>query len=217
MKKIMIVDDEQKIREFISFFLKQEGFEVIEANNGIEALQVLSNQEVSLILLDLMMPGMNGFETCTEIRKSSTVPIIMLTAVEGENEHIEGYGAGVDDYITKPFKINILMAKINRILGKTSTGFVQYHQLKINTQSRDVFVLDQQVTLAPKEYELLEYLLENNKIALSRDQILESVWGIDFDGGTRVVDNHIKKLRNKLGDFSQHIKTVIGHGYKIEV
>lgn len=217
MKTILIVDDEKKIREFIRFFLEKEGYICLEAEHGIDALNLLKDHDVDTILLDLMMPMMDGLETCRIIRKSSSVPIIMLTAVEGELEHIEGYEAGVDDYITKPFKIKILMAKINRILGKTQTGFIQFHELRIHRERREVYILDAMIVLAPKEYELLDYMLINSNIALSRERILEMVWGFEFEGGTRVVDNHIKKLRGKLGSFSERIKTVIGYGYKIEV
>ncbi|MCH4886545.1 response regulator transcription factor [Acidaminobacter sp. JC074] len=217
MRKILVVDDENKIREFICFFLNKEGYETVEASNGSEALDLMKNENFDLVILDLMMPIMNGFETCLELRKFSSIPVIMLTAVEGENDHIRGYDVGVDDYITKPFKMKILMAKINRILGKSLQGFEQYDSLKINPSSMEVMVLDQMIELAPKEFDLLYYLISNKNIVLTRDQILDRVWGFDFEGGTRVVDNHIKKLRNKLQPFSDKIKTVIGHGYKLEV
>lgn len=216
-KAILVVDDEKKMREFISFFLIKEGYSVMETSNGLDAISKMRNETVQLIILDLMMPGMNGFSVCQEIRKFSDVPIIMLTAVEGEQEHLDGYASGVDDYITKPFKIKILLAKINRILGKCENGFLQIAQLKIHRQKREVKVEDTQVTLAPKEYELLDYLIQNRNIALHRNQILEQVWDYDFDGGIRVVDNHIKKLRSKLGVFGNNIKTVMGYGYKLEV
>lgn len=217
MFKILVVDDEAKIREFIRFFLSKEGYAVRDVETGEKALDIIKNDTIDLVLLDLMMPGLNGFETCTLIREKSNVPVIMLTAVEGEADHVEGYAVGVDDYITKPFKVKILIAKINRILGKNTSAYTQYLELKINELSRDVLILDEPVVLTPKEYELLHYLLQNNKIALSRDQILNRVWGADFDGGTRVVDNHIKKLRSKLSVFGDHIKTVVGLGYKLEV
>ncbi|BES64370.1 response regulator transcription factor [Gottschalkiaceae bacterium SANA] len=216
MKAILVADDEKKIREFIRFFLEREGYSVIEASNGKEAVACLREKEVSLIILDLLMPEMNGFEACESIRTFSDVPILMLTAVEGEQDHIDGYTAGADDYITKPFKIKILLAKINRILGKNNQGFLQVQELKINFESKQVMVEESQVVLAPKEYELLEYMVANKNIVLSRERILEYVWGYDFEGGTRVVDNHIKKLRGKLDSFSRRIKTVVGSGYKIE-
>lgn len=217
MYKVLVVDDERKIREFISFFLKKEGYEVIEASNGLEAINILKERTVDLVLLDLMMPILKGFEASREIRTFSNVPIIMLTAVEGEADHIEGYEAGVDDYITKPFKMPILIAKIKRLFSDKKINNIFINSLKINTDSREVSLEDEKIQLAPKEYDLLVYMIENKNIALSRDQLLEEVWGFDFEGGTRVVDNHIKKLRSKLGTFSASIVTVTGVGYKIEV
>lgn len=217
MYKVLVVDDERKIREFISFFLKKEGYEVIEASNGLEAINILKEGTVDLVLLDLMMPILNGFEASRDIRNFSNVPIIMLTAVEGEADHIEGYEAGVDDYITKPFKMPILMAKIKRLFSDKKIKNIFVNSLKIDIDSREVSLEDEKIQLAPKEYELLVYMIENKNIALSRDQLLETVWGFDFEGGTRVVDNHIKKLRSKLGVFSASIVTVTGIGYKIEV
>ena len=217
MKTILVVDDEKKIREFITFFLKKEGYHIIEADNGYDGVKHIQEEEVDLVILDLMMPLMDGFEVCEAIRKFSSIPVIMLTAVEGEHEHVKGYEVGVDDYITKPFKINILLAKINRILGKKDQGFEMFHELKINSSSRQVMILNQKIELAPKEFDLLMYLITNRNQVLSRDQILDNVWGFDFEGGTRVVDNHIKKLRSKLNPFSQRIKTVINSGYKVEV
>lgn len=216
MKTVLLADDEKKIREFIRFFLEREGYQVIEACNGKEAVACLRQEAVSLVILDLLMPEMNGYEACESMRTFSDVPILMLTAVEGEQDHIEGYTAGADDYITKPFKIKILLAKINRILGKNNHGFLQVNELKINFESQIVMVEEVHVLLAPKEYELLEYMIVNKNIVLSRERILESVWGYDFEGGSRVVDNHIKKLRGKLDSFSKRIKTVVGSGYKIE-
>jgi len=217
MYKVLVVDDERKIREFVSFFLKKEGYEVIEASNGLEAINILKEGTVDLVLLDLMMPILNGFEASRDIRAFSNVPIIMLTAVEGEADHIEGYEAGVDDYITKPFKMPILMAKIKRLFSDKKIKNLFINSLKIDIDSREVSLEDEKIQLAPKEYDLLVYMIENKNIALSRDQLLEEVWGFDFEGGTRVVDNHIKKLRSKLGPFSASIVTVTGVGYKIEV
>jgi DNA-binding response OmpR family regulator len=214
--RILVVDDEKKIRDFITFFLKKEGFEVIEAVNGHDALIKFRKSEPDLILLDLMMPVMDGYEVCKEIRKKSDVPIIMLTAVEGEQNHIEGYESGADDYVTKPFRNKILMAKIRRFLKKTNQSLVAVGSITLDVSSRKVMVLEEEVPMSPKEYGLLEYMVNNMNIALSRDQILETVWGLDYEGGSRVVDNHIKKLRSKLGEAGNRIKTVSGFGYKIE-
>lgn len=217
MYKILIADDEKKIREFMAFFLKKEGYEVIEVDNGQKAVEVAREEEFALIILDIMMPKMNGFEACEVIRTFSTAPIIMITAVEGEEEQVMGYTIGADDYITKPFMIKVLLAKINRILEKNRKGFQQYGVLKLNTNAREVRIEDKVVDLAPKEYELLLYMLENKNIALSRNQIVDYIWGVDFAGGTRVVDNHIKKIRQKLYPFSKHIKTVMNYGYKLDI
>jgi len=217
MKKILVVDDEKKMRDFISFFLHKAGYTCLEASNGHQAIQILKDQAIDLVLLDLMMPLMNGFETCQALRNFSDIPVIMLTAVEGEEDHIRGYNMGVDDYITKPFKVNILLAKIKRLFDKEDKENCDYLNLYLDRASHQVLVDGKECDLAPKEYGVLVYMLDNKNVALSRDQILDRVWGLDFEGGTRVVDNHIKKLRSKLGAFACHIKTVTGHGYKIEV
>jgi DNA-binding response OmpR family regulator len=168
-----------------------------------------------------MMPIIDGFQVCSEIRKISQVPIIILTAIEEENQQVKGYEIGADDYVTKPFKINILMAKVKRIIGKidmeSGGNREEFGGLIIDFKGRSVEVDGQTLKLAPKEYELLEYLIKNKSIALSREKILDNVWGYDFVGETRVVDNHIKKLRSKLGNYSKYIATVMSVGYKFEV
>ena len=217
MGKILIVDDEKKIREFISFFLKREGYKVLEAGNGKEALKMIDEENISLIILDYLMPIMNGFEVCEKIRKFSDIPIIMLTAVEGEQNHIDGYNKGVDDYITKPFKTNILIAKIKRIIAKNNKNIIRIGLLRVEVDKKSVFADNNKIALSPKEYDLFEYMIINKNIALSREKILEAIWGYDYEGGERVVDNHIKKLRNKLGAYCNNIKTVVGYGYMVEV
>lgn len=220
-KSILVVEDESKIREFIRLYLRKEGYKVIEAYNGEVALKKFTEHKIDLIVLDVMMPKLNGFEVCKKIREKSKVPIIILTAIEEEKDHIRGYELGADDYVTKPFKVKILIAKIKRLLERVREEndkkvFI-YEKLKIDIDGREVFVSGRKIKLAPKEFDLLEYLVVNKGIALTRNQIIENVWGYDFEGENRVVDNHIKKLRNKLENYSILIKTVISVGYKFEV
>ncbi|QZY56919.1 response regulator transcription factor [Crassaminicella profunda] len=220
-KTILIVEDESKIREFISLYLRKEGYKVMEAYNGEVALKKFSENKIDLIVLDVMMPKLNGFEVCKKIRENSKVPIIILTAIEDEREHVKGYELGADDYVTKPFKIKILIAKIKRILERMKEEINKkvfiYEKLKIDVDGKEVFINEKKIKLAPREFGLLEYLVRNKGIALTRNQILENVWGYDFEGETRVVDNHIKKVRSKLGNYSVFIETVISVGYKFEV
>jgi len=226
--KILIVEDEIKLQEFMSLYIKNAGYSVDIAGDGKTALKLFENNRYDLILLDVMLPKLNGYEVCEKIRNSSQVPIIMLTALESENHHLKGYEQGADDYITKPFKMKILLAKIQRFLVKQgvsstqqtlseTTDLIIFDTLKINLTSRMVYVDDLEIPLAPKEYDLLVYLCKNKDMALSRNQILNAVWGYEFTGTTRVVDNHIKKLRNKLGQASDLVETVISHGYRFRV
>jgi len=221
MKNILVVEDENRMREFIALFLRRDGYNVIEAENGMVALEKFEAGDIDLVVLDIMMPIINGFQVCSEIRKKSQVPIIILTAIEEENQQVKGYEIGADDYVTKPFKINILMAKIKRIVGKidmeNENNKEVFEGLTIDFEGRSVELDGKSLKLAPKEYELLEYLVRNKNIALSREKILDNVWGYDFLGETRVVDNHIKKLRSKLGTYSKYIATVMSVGYKFEV
>jgi DNA-binding response OmpR family regulator len=220
-KNILVVEDESRMREFIGLYLRKEGYNVVEAENGEVALEKFREFEIDLVVLDIMMPKLGGFEVCKSIREDSNIPIIILTAIEAENDHIKGYQLGADDYVTKPFKIKILLAKIKRFVEKSSNEtnkkIFEYKSLKVDLDGREVFVNDESMKLAPKEFELLAYLIMNHGIALSRDQILENVWGYDFEGESRVVDNHIKKLRSKLGLYSKLIQTMISIGYKFEV
>lgn len=220
MVSILLVEDEARIREFISLYLKKEDYNVIEAKNGKEAL-ALFGEYIDLVVLDIMMPIVNGFEVCNEIRKNSSVPIIILTAVESEDDHIKGYELGADDYVTKPFKINILLAKIKRILKKEKDQNIRdvfsYENMTFDFSGRELKIDNRNIKIAPKEFELLEYIIRNKGIALSRNQILENVWGYDFEGEDRVVDNHIKKIRSKLGEYSYLLKTVVSVGYKFDI
>lgn len=219
--RILVVEDENKMREFISLYLRNEGYDVIEADTGEAAIEKFEIDEIELIVLDIMMPKLDGFQVCERIREKSKVPIIILTAIEKEMEQVRGYGLGADDYVTKPFKIKVLMAKIKRLLERlkeeNDKRVIIHDELKIDIDGREVWIKDREIKFAPKEFELLEYLVENKGIALSRSQALEHVWGYDFEGETRVVDNHIRKLRSKLEGYAPCIKTVISVGYKFEV
>jgi len=220
LRKILIVEDENHMREFMSLYLRKEGYQVIEAANGNDGLKQFYKHDIDLVVLDIMMPMIDGFEVCKNIREQSDVPIIVLTAVENDASHIKGYKLGADDYVTKPFKSHILMAKIKRLLeredSKKNQEIYFFNTLKIDFLGREIYVDNKKIKLAPKEYDLLEYLVINRCVALSRDQILENVWGYDFDGENRVVDAHVKKVRKKLGKYTDCVKTVMAVGYKFE-
>lgn len=219
--RILIADDEARMRRLVSDFLKKEGYQVVEAEDGKRALEIFYNErEFDLVILDVMMPGLDGWLVCKEIRKTSQVPIIMLTAKSGETDELLGFNIGADEYITKPFSLMVLVARVQALLrraGNNRKPFKSYNGLEIDEIGHVVSVNKSSVDFAPKEFELLVYLVNNEGIALSRDQILNSVWGIDYFGDTRTVDTHIKKLRLKLGDKGNYIKTVRGVGYKFEV
>lgn len=219
--KILIADDEARMRKLVSDFLKKEGFEVLEADNGKKALDIFNGDpNIDLIILDIMMPELDGWSVCRQIRKGSKVPIIMLTARSEESDELFGFDLGADEYITKPFSPMILVARVQALLRRT--GNVDYTTklfdgLEINEIGRDVYIDGARLELSPKEFELLVYLADNKGIALSREQILNSVWDYDYFGDARTVDTHIKKLRLKLGDKGDFIQTVRGLGYKFEV
>ncbi|MDT8716359.1 response regulator transcription factor [Clostridium sp. 19966] len=222
-KSILIVEDEERMRKLIGDYLKREGYTYIEASNGIEAINLFKNNNIDLIILDVMMPFLDGFEVCKSIRKNSNTPIIMLTARSEEDDKLLGYEFGADDYITKPFSPKILMAKIKAIFNRvdsinsTENSTFNMDGLVIDELSHDVKVDGQEVILSPKEYELLLYLVKNKGMALTRTQILDSVWGIDYYGDTRTVDTNIKRIREKLGDKADFITTIRGSGYRFEV
>lgn len=216
---ILIVEDEIRMREFVSVYFRAEGYTVYEANDGEEALDIFKKKTIDLIVLDIMIDKLDGKEVCRIIRENSEVPIIMLTALEGEDDQLKCYEFGADDYITKPFVAKILIAKANRLLKRAniaSSDIYKHKELKINFEAREVFIKGKLIEFAPKEFNLLRYLVLNKGIALTREQILNEVWGFDYYGDTRVVDNHILKIRNKLNDLSKCLKTVITVGYKYE-
>ncbi|AOR24044.1 response regulator transcription factor [Clostridium taeniosporum] len=220
-KSILIVEDELKIRFLIRDYLLKDGFNIFEASNGEEGLFQFSREKIDLIILDIMMPKMNGLEMLEKLRDVSNVPVILLTAKGEEEDKLEGYEFGADDYMTKPFSPKVLVAKVKALLKRTrddlDSSIQNFNGLSINQLSHEVKVDDKIITLSPKEYELLIYLINNEGIALSRDNILDNVWGIDYYGDIRTVDTNIKRLREKLLDKSSYIITVRGSGYKFEV
>lgn len=218
-KTLLIVEDEKKFRDVISLFLKEEGFIVLEAETGEDALKLFDENPVDLVILDVMLPGINGYEVCKKIRETSEVPILFLTAMVDDDYYMLGYRAGADDYITKPFKASILALKVKRILDRQGIpAFSQaLHQgLQIDEDSFVCRVDGEDAPLTQKEFQLCRLLLKNEGRVLTRDYLLNAVWGVDYYGDTRVVDNHIKNLRKKLGSYSSCIKTVISVGYKFE-
>lgn len=222
-KKILIVEDEYKIRRVIKDYLKREGFSVFEAEDGEQGLEVFRKHSIDLIILDIMLPKMNGWEVCNEIRKDSDVLVIMLTAKSEEEDNLYGYSVGADDYITKPFRVKVLVAKIKALLkridpdqGTNHISDFTYNKLQVDSSSRKVYLKGEEVPLTPKEYNLLYYFIHNPNLALSRSQILDEVWGLDYYGGDRTVDACIKRLRGKIGDENLPITAIWGYGYRFE-
>lgn len=220
-KSVLIVEDEIRIRFLMRDYLTREKYTVYEAENGLKALEIFKNNNVDLIILDIMMPVLDGLTTLKKIREVSTVPVIMLTAKSQEEDKLQGYEYGADDYMTKPFSPKVLIAKTKALLKRTrqdvDSSTQDFNGLVINKLSREVKVNGESLNLPPKEYELLIYLIDNSGIALSRDHILDNVWGLDYFGDIRTVDTNIKRLREKLGDKASYIVTVRGSGYKFEV
>ena len=223
MKKLLVVDDEPKIREVIKEYAEFNGFEVAEAEDGMEAVGLCKLNDYDIIILDIMMPKLDGFTTCKEIRKIKDIPIIMLSARGEEYDKLFGFELGIDDYIVKPFSPKELMARVNAVLmrrgavSKKASGIMKFKGLEINIPARTVSIDGEKVELTPKEYELLFYLIENKNLALSRDRLLSDIWGYDFFGDDRTIDTHIKNLRNALGPYRDFIVTLRGVGYKFEV
>jgi two-component system response regulator ResD len=220
-KKILIADDEARMRKLIGDFLKKEGYLIIEASDGRQALDAFTeNPDIDLVILDVMMPKYDGWTVCREIRKSSPqVPIIMATARGDESDELFGFDLGADEYIAKPFSLKILAARVQALLRRVenSKGIKNFDGLEIDDEGRYVYVEGKQIDMSPKEFDLLLYLTENPRRALSRNQILNAVWNYDYYGDERTVDTHIKKLRIKLGAKSEFIQTVRGLGYRFEV
>ena len=220
--KILVVDDESRMRKLVRDFLEREGFAVLEAGDGQEAVEIFyEHKDIALIILDVMMPHMDGWETCREIRKDSKVPIIMLTARSEERDELQGFELGVDEYISKPFSPKILVARVEAILRRTNAlsqdKLLQVNGIEIDKSAHIVKIDGKEIELSFKEFELLTYFMENQGIALSREKILNNVWNYDYFGDARTIETHVKKLRSKMGDKGDCIKTIWGIGYKFEV
>ena len=220
--KILVVDDESRMRKLVKDFLTKKNFQVLEAGNGEEAMDIFyEEKDIALIILDVMMPKMDGWEVCREIRKNSKVPIIMLTARSDERDELLGFDLGVDEYISKPFSPKILVARVEAILRRTGQNnpedVISAGGIVIDKAAHLATVDGKPMELSFKEFELLTYFLENQGIALSREKILNNVWNYDYFGDARTIDTHVKKLRSKLGEKGDYIKTIWGMGYKFEV
>ena len=220
--KILVVDDEVRIRKLVKDFLVKKEYRVLEAADGEEALQLFfNNKDIALIILDVMMPKLDGWQVCKEIRSYSKVPIIMLTAKSDEQDELLGFELGVDEYISKPFSPKILMARVDAIIRRTNKadeeGILIAGNILINKVAHTVQVCGNNIDLSFKEFELLVYFIENQNIALSREQILNHVWNYDYFGDARTIDTHVKKLRAKLTQDADYIKTIWGMGYKFEI
>lgn len=221
MAKILVVDDEIKIREIIKEYAEFSGYEVAQAEDGMEAVEMVKKEDFDIIIMDVMMPKLDGFSACKEIRKIKKIPVIMLSARGEEYDKLFGFEIGIDDYVVKPFSPKELMARIKAVLNRANAyqnmeDVITYKGLVINFTAREVTIDGQKVSMTPKEYDLLFYLVRNMNIALSREKLLEEVWGFDFYGDDRTVDTHIKMLRNSLGPYRNLIVTLRGMGYKFE-
>ena len=219
--KILIVDDESRMRKLVRDFLVKQNFDVLEAGDGEEAVDIFFREkDIALIILDVMMPKMDGWQVCREIRAYSKVPIIMLTAKSDERDELQGFDLGVDEYITKPFSPKILVARVEAILRRsnllTSEDIISAGGIELNKSAHQVKIDGKDIELSFKEFELLAYFMENQGIALSREKILNNVWTYDYFGDARTIDTHVKKLRSKLGEKGELIKTIWGMGYKFE-
>lgn len=223
MAKLLIVDDEANIREVVREYAEFDGYEVDEAENGMQAVSKCRDNDFDMLIIDIMMPKLDGFSACKEIRKFSNIPIIMMSARNEEYDKLFGFELGIDDYVTKPFSPKELMARVNAVLSRSlastkenADALMKFDGLTIDIPGRSVSVDGERIELTPKEYDLLFYLVKNKNIALSRDQLLRDVWGYDFFGDDRTIDTHIKNLRNNLGDYREKIVTLRGVGYKFD-
>lgn len=220
MFKILVVDDEKSIREVIRTYAEFEGHEVVEAVDGLDAIDKVKEEDFDVIVMDIMMPRLDGFSSYKEIKKIKNIPVLMLSARSEEYDKLFGFEIGIDDYVTKPFSPKELMARLNVIVNRNSkveeNKTMEFEGLKIDLDGRVVFVDDEMIDLTPKEYDLLVYMVKNKNIALSRDKLLNQVWGYDFYGEDRTVDTHIKMLRNSIKEYRKFIITVRGVGYKFD-
>lgn len=220
MPKLLVVDDEAKIREVIKTYAEFEGYEVVEAADGMEAIEKCKQEKFDVIVMDIMMPRLDGFSSYKEIKKIDDIPVLMLSARGEEYDKLFGFEIGIDDYVVKPFSPKELMARLNVIVNRnnktTNNDNLIFQGLKIDLGGRVVFVDGEKIDLTPKEYDLLVFLVKNENIALSRETLLNKVWGYDFFGDDRTVDTHIKMLRNSIKDYRKFIVTVRGVGYKFD-
>ena len=219
--KVLVVDDESRMRKLVRDFLVKDGYSVVEAADGEEAVDIfMSDKDISLIILDVMMPKLDGYGVAEEVRKLSDVPIIMLTAKSDEKDELRGFDLGIDEYITKPFSPRILVARVEAVLRRTladaETNLIEVDGIEMDIAAHQVKVDGDPIELSYKEFELLNYFLQNRGVALSREKILNNVWNYDYFGDARTIDTHVKKLRNKLGTKGDLIKTIWGMGYKFE-
>ncbi len=225
MYRVLIVDDEEKIREVLKEYAEFEGYEVVEAADGMEAVKICREQDFDVLIMDIMMPKLDGFSACKEIRKQKQIPVLMLSARGEEYDKLFGFELGIDDYVVKPFSPKEVMARINVIIKRNGVKQkevpekegIRFDGLEIDILGRNVYVDGEKAEMTPKEYDLLFYLVKNKNIALTRDKLLSDVWGYDFYGDDRTVDTHIKMLRNSLGPYRDYIVTLRGLGYKFEV
>ncbi len=220
--KILVVDDESRMRKLVRDFLEREGFRVLEASDGVAAMELFyEDKDIALIILDVMMPNMDGWQVCREVRQTSKVPIIMLTARSEERDELQGFELGVDEYISKPFSPKILVARVTAILRRVNAldagQVIDAGGISIDKAAHQVKIDGKEIELSYKEFELLSYFAENQGIALSREKILNNVWNYDYFGDARTIDTHVKKLRSKLGEKGNYIRTIWGMGYKFEV
>ena len=215
MKKVLIVEDEDKIRKIVKTFLEKKSFEIVEVSDGKDAIDSFLTEKPDLVILDVMLPHKNGFEICKEIREFGNTPILMLTAKTQDTDEINGFQLGVDDFLRKPFSLEVLLVRVNKLLNISAKGVIQISNIIINEQSRNVEVSGNDIKLSPKEYDLLMYLYRNKNIAVDRDKILNDVWNFSYYGDDRTVDTHIKSLRKKIGQ--DIIETIRGVGYMLKI
>ena len=220
MFKILLADDEIKIRSTIKDYLSAKGFDVITAKDGADALEKFGEEEFDLIILDVMMPNFDGFDTCRAVRRRSNIPVLFLTAKGQERDFLQGFECGCDDYIVKPFPLSVLYEKcfalIKRYRGISEDNLITVGKISVNLEKRKIFSNGEEIYFSDKDFKILSYLMKNKGIVLSRDLILTRVWGYDFDGDSRVVDTHIKRIRKALGVCSNQIKTIVNAGYVLE-
>ncbi len=222
MFRILIADDEEKIREVIKEYASFENYEVYEASNGLEAVNIIRNNDIDAVILDIMMPGMDGYSACKEIKKIKNVPVIILSARSEEYDKLYGFQIGIDDYVTKPFSPKEIMARLNVVITRNNAASTTqekyvFEGLEVDIAGRNVYVDGVKAEMTPKEYDLLFYFVKNRNLALSRDKLLSDVWGYDYFGDNRTVDTHIKMLRTSLGKYRDYIVTLRSLGYKFEV